>query len=119
MNKQKLLASVVILLLLSSNAFFIYSLLNIQKELAEKDAALEDYQSKEPVLEFTSLFIERVLKAEKEVDFDTRLDLENKVRDLEDAEILEQWNRFVNADDEIEAQAEVKDLLGMPLKKGR
>jgi len=119
MNKQKLFAAVIILLLLSSNAFFVYSLLKAQEELSENKAAMEDSRSKEPILEFTFLFIEKVLKAEGEVDFDTRLDLENKVRNLEDAEIFGQWNRFVNADNEIEAQAEVKNLLGMLLEKGK
>ncbi|MBU4332178.1 hypothetical protein KKD19_05955 [Patescibacteria group bacterium] len=52
-----------------------------------------------------------MLKAETEIDFETRLNLENAVRNLDDEEILSQWNKFVNSGNEIQAQVEVKNLL--------
>jgi len=55
--------------------------------------------------------IEKVLKAETEVDFETRLKLENAVRNLEDKEILARWSKFIESKTEAGAQEEVKNLL--------
>jgi hypothetical protein len=69
------------------------------------------------VVNFASLFVNRVLQADREVDFETRLMLENAVRELKDAEILEQWRRFVESGSEAEAQGEVKKLLALLIAK--
>lgn len=69
------------------------------------------------VVNFASLFVSRVLQADREVDFETRLMLENAVRELKDAEILEQWRRFVESGSEAEAQGEVKKLLALLIAK--
>ena len=113
MNKQKLLSLTIILVLFASNVFFAVTLVKTQNELSEAKQNLEENKTREPILKFTNLFIERILKAEGEVSFDTRLDLENAVRNLNDSEILNQWKKFVDAKDEIEAQREVKNLLGI------
>lgn len=68
-------------------------------------------------LNFLEIFIKQVLKSEKEVDFDSRLKLENAVRDLEDDKILSQWQSFVNSKDEVTAQNNVKDLLELLVVK--
>jgi hypothetical protein len=77
---------------------------------------LESQKTNEKVLDFTKLFIEKVLKAETEVDFETRLKLENAVRNLGDEEILTQWQKFTESKTEAEAQEEVKNLLEMLLE---
>ncbi len=69
------------------------------------------------VLNFIKFFIEKVLKAENEVDFETRLKLKNAVRNLSDEEILNQWNKFVESKTENEAQEEAKNLLEMLINK--
>ncbi|MFA4818009.1 MAG: hypothetical protein WC608_04795 [Parcubacteria group bacterium] len=69
------------------------------------------------VLAFANLFIEKVLQSGKEVDFETRLDLENSVRDLNDKEILAQWQKFTQAKDQAGAQNEVKNLLKLLVQK--
>lgn len=68
-------------------------------------------------MEFAKFFIEKFLKAETGVDFETRLKLENAVRDLKDEEILAQWQKFAESKTEIDAQAEVKNLLEMLIDK--
>ena len=66
---------------------------------------------------FGQLFIEKVLEAQGEVEFETRLELENAVRDLNDEELLNQWKLFVASGDETSAQKEVRNLLKMLMNK--
>jgi len=63
------------------------------------------------VVRFMDDFINLVLDAPGEVDFDTRLRLENEVRDTKDAEILAAWKAFTDSKTEDEAQDRVVDLL--------
>lgn len=109
----------LILLLLAGNVYLGFKYRSVQKELRQTQALLETQKTNDKVLEFTKLFIEKVLKAETEVDFETRLKLENVVRNLGDEEILEQWNKFVNSKTESEAQNQVKDLLELLVNKMR
>jgi hypothetical protein len=119
MNKSKVVSVLLILLLIATNVFTILSLIKSQKELKEMQSQLAETQDKNPILDFNKLFIEKVLKATDEVDFETRLDLENQVRNLNDSEVLEQWNKFVNAENQDVAQTEVKNLLEMLANKAR
>lgn len=63
------------------------------------------------------MFINDVLKSEGEVNFETRLKLENAVRNLQDEEILAQWQKFTNTQKEADAQTEVKVFLEMLVNK--
>lgn len=117
MNKQKVGAVIVILILIGSNVFFALKLSETQKELKKAKTDVEIMQAKLPVIEFNQLFVDRVLRAEGEVNFETRLELENKVRELDDAEILGKWKSFVDAKTQAEAQSQVKDLLGLLAKR--
>lgn len=116
MTKQKI-TLIIILVLLVGCIFFGFKYFSSQKELRQTQIALETQQTNEKVLEFTKLFIEKVLKTEIEVDFEMRLELENAVRNLGDEEILAQWNKFVDSKTEAEAQTEVKNLLEMLVNK--
>jgi len=62
-------------------------------------------------LEFNKQFIEEVLGGGKEVNFETRLKLENSVRALNDEEILSDWQKFTKSKDAAEAQTNVLILL--------
>ena len=113
MKKQKIILLVIILLLIASNVYFGFNYLNTQKELCQTKATLEAQATNEKVLDFTKLFITEVLKSETEIDFEARLKLENAVRNLDDEEILAQWQKFTESETETEAQEEVKNLLEM------
>lgn len=63
------------------------------------------------IVSFLKLFIEKILKGEKEVSFEDRLRLENAVRDLKDKNILSLWEGFTQAKTSEEAQLSLKDLL--------
>lgn len=108
---------ILVLILLAGNVFWGVKYFSLQKELQETQAGLETQKLNEKVLEFTKLFIEKVLKTETEIDFETRLKLENAVRNLDDEEILVQWQKFVDSRTEAEAQNEVKNLLEMLINK--
>jgi len=116
-KENKTILITVILLLIISNIFFGFKYLTVQKELQQTQAVLEAQKTNEKVLDFAKLFIEKVLKAKGEVDFETRLKLENAVREIRDKEILEKWQNFTNSQTEEEAQENVKDLLEILVDK--
>jgi len=117
MNKTKIIYAVILIALFISNLFFIIQYRTQKKELEEIKKPLEIRKINEKILNFTSLFIEKVLKAEGEVDFETRLKLENAVREINDQEILTEWQKFVDSKTESEAQQEVKNLLELLMNK--
>lgn len=116
MSKQKI-TLIIILILLLSNVYSGVKYFSVVKELRQTQTALETQKLNEKALEFTKLFIEKVLKAETEVDFETRLKLENAVRNLGDEEILARWSKFVESKTEAGVQEEVKNLLEMLINK--
>ena len=116
-QSKKAVFGLIILILLLTAFFFVSKYFSLQKELKETKTFLETQKINEKTLEFAKFFTKNVLKAEKEVDFETRLKLENAVRNLNDEEILSQWQKFTESQTEIEAQNNVKDLLEMLINK--
>jgi len=116
MSKPKIIL-ILVLVLLAGNIFLGVKYFSVVKELRQTQTALQTQTTNEKVLEFTKLFIEEVLKAETEVNFETRLKLETAVRNLGDEEILNQWQKFVDSKTEAGAQEEVKNLLEMLINK--
>lgn len=117
MNKFKITLIVFVLISLTGNILLGIKYSNSQRDLEEAEQSLETQQMNEKVLRFSKLFIGKVLKAEEEIGFEERLNLENAVRGLDDEAILTQWNKFVESKDEIEAQIEVKNLLELLVSK--
>ncbi|MFA4890708.1 MAG: hypothetical protein WC587_03770 [Candidatus Paceibacterota bacterium] len=117
MANQKTILIIIILFLLTGDVFLGVKYFAVQKEFRQTQSVLEIQKTNEKVLEFTKLFVEKVLKAETEVDFETRLKLENLVRNLSDEEILIQWQKFTESKTEVKAQEEVKNLLEMLVNK--
>jgi len=101
----------LIVVLVIGNIFFISKYLGLKTQLKEEQSKTEVQNLNGAILQFTQTFIEKVLDTDTEVDFETRLKLENAVRDLEDQEILAQWNKFVESETESDAQENVKNLL--------
>lgn len=69
------------------------------------------------IIDFGNQFVDEVLQANSEVDFDTRLKLENNVRDIGDNDILAEWQKFTESKTETDAQTETKNLLGLFFQK--
>jgi len=102
---------IIILVLFITTAFFGVRYFATNSKLRQADAIVNQKNVNEKVLTFSKLFIEKVLKSDKEVDFETRLQLENSVRDLDNPAVLAQWQKFTNSKTEAEAQIETKNLL--------
>src|SRR5258708_855034 len=117
MAKLKKILGIVFLLLIVSNGFFVWKNIELQKSSAAFKAQVAIQNSDTKILMFAQLFIDKVLRAKQDVSFDDRLKLETMVRDLNDVEILDQWNKFVNSKTEADAQDEVKNLLALLVQK--
>ncbi len=81
----------------------------------EQKVAAQEVNSK--TLLFTQLFMDKVLGGAKEVSFDDRLQLENAVRGLNDAEVFNSWQNFTKAKDSAEVQRDFYALFQLLLKK--
>lgn len=77
----------------------------------------EQQKGNDKVLAFTGMFVEDVLMANQEIDFDTRLSLETSVRALNDQQIFGQWQRFTKAVTKEDSSNEAKILLDLLVKK--
>jgi hypothetical protein len=116
-NSKRTIFILLLAVLMFGNIFFITKYFVVQTDLNQAQAAVETQKINASALRFTKLFIAKVLKAKSEVDFETRLNLENTVRDLKDPEILAQWQKFTDSQAESEAQQNVKDLLELLVNK--
>ena len=116
---NRLILLIVLGALLVGNVFFGLQYYRASAEARDLEARTQKAEINEKVLDFTSLFIDKVLRADSAVDFDTRLSLENAVRNLKDQEILTEWNAFVKSDSELGAQENVKELLSTLFSKIR
>lgn len=110
MNRQKTVLTIliIIIVLLAGDIFLGFRYFNIKKSV---ETTSQNQVFNDKILAFTQLFIDKVLKVNTEVDFETRLKLENSVRELDNKDILKQWQKFTASKTEIEAQTEVKNLL--------
>jgi len=111
MINQRLFCIIIIGVLIIGNVFFGLKYFYISKELQEIKLTQIKVELNQKVVNFTTLFIKKVLQTDKEVDFETRLSLENAVRDLKDEDIMAEWTNFIGSKTEIEAQNSVKKLL--------
>lgn len=100
-------------LFLAACAFLWVKNIKLEKENADLKSQRTYTTEQEKIVDFGNQFVDQVLKSNKEVDFDTRLKLENNVREVDDADILAQWQKFTESKNEAEAQNEVKNLLAL------
>ncbi len=103
-----LVAAVIIL---AGQCYIFYRDLQTQKDLNQT------YQYNEKILNFTKLFITKVIRAKADVSFEDRLQLENAVRDINDKAVFDQWQKFTEDKIETQAQEDVKILLELLVSK--
>ncbi len=116
MEQKKIFKIVLISILcvsLAANAALLFLGVKMYKELS---SARDSKQQNSKMLSFANIFIEKILLAESDIDFDTRLELETRVRSLNDSEILSQWQKFTKSDS-LNASREAKYLLNLLVKK--
>jgi len=116
LNQRFLVLTLIVILFVSTILLAGQYYVSLQDLRAQK-SLLQTYQHNEKILSFTKLFITKVLKAESEVTFEDRLQLENAVRDINNKSILDQWTKFTESKTEAQAQEEVKNLLELLINK--
>lgn len=72
---------------------------------------------RQKTIDFLKIFVAKILKAKGEVVFEDRLKLENAVRELGDAAVLGQWQKFVDSKESEVAQDNLKELLGLLVQR--
>jgi len=114
MLNKKVIWVPVICLSLAANALLGLLLVN---QIYANAKANQTHQLDLKTLSFTNLFIQKVLLSDQPVDFNTRLQLETMVRNLNDPDILAQWQAFTQSQDQTTASAQVKKLLYLLVSK--
>ena len=110
---KKFIFTILFIVLFLGNVGLMFLVFN-NTAAAKQESQAQQKNTK--ILAFTNLFIEKVLMSDQPVDFDTRLNLETMVRNLNDKEILDQWNAFTGASDNQTASIEAKKLLDLLVK---
>lgn len=87
---------------------------------ASRGRALEKFQNavsniehSKNIMAFQKLFVDKVLKSDGVVDYDTRRELEQAVGKTNDDAVITSWNAFILAKTETEGQMKVKELLSV------
>lgn len=119
MNRAKVIYSLVVVVLFAGMVFFALRCAASLSEVREAKALLERERTNSQMLDFTAMFIDKVVQSKEEVDFETRLALENKVRELNNQAVFDQWNKFTASKTEAAAQVEVKKLLLLLLSEAK
>ena len=116
-ENEKRFVAIFIVVLIIGNVVFAYNYFTSHKELEIIKSSQTKVELNQKIINFASMFIKKVLQADKEVDFETRLSLENAVRDLKDEEVMAEWQNFTASKTEADAQNSVKKLLGILITK--
>lgn len=115
--KKTILWLLVLIILVLGNLFLWVGYVASAKELKRLQQETSMYRVNTQVVNFLTLFIDKVLKTDKEVPFEDRLQLENAVRNINDQNILAKWEQFTGASTQDEIQEAVKNLLEALVKK--
>jgi hypothetical protein len=117
MNKKQIAVIILIVVLAASTAFLWFQNAALRNQLGVAQAAANKEALNDQIVAFTQQFIEKVLMAKQAVSFDDRLALETMVRNLNEPDILAQWENFVNSSSSADAQNQVKILLDLLVTK--
>ena len=75
------------------------------------NALSEKYSEDKKIDDFISLFVNNMLGTAKDISFDQRLGMENSVRAINNQAIFDQWTKFTNSANSIDAQTNAEALL--------
>jgi len=118
LDKTRLMANILMILLVGLNIFFsIQYTENIKAQDNESEKQIQEDGERLKVSRFLKLFIDKVLSTNGTISFDDRVSLESDIRRLEDPALLEQWEKFVNSTDSEVAQESAVKLMSMLVGK--
>ncbi|OGI94152.1 hypothetical protein A3A03_03255 [Candidatus Nomurabacteria bacterium RIFCSPLOWO2_01_FULL_40_18] len=83
------------------------------RELEKSQNAVSSIERSKNIMVFQKLFVDKVLKSDGMVDYDTRRELEQAVGKTNDDAVITAWNAFIVAKTEAEGQTKVKELLSV------
>lgn len=107
---------IIIIVLLLFNIFFAYKYFTLNKYFYQLTST-SNGQINEDVFNFIKFFINNVLKVDKEVSLELRIKMENDIKKINDPEITQRWENFVNSQTEDEAQRNIRELLKVLIEK--
>ncbi len=117
LNRKTVLPAIVVIVFVALIAGNIFLTVRYLKVESQYQACSQRHELNSRVIDFSKLFIEKVLKAKTAISFEDRLNLENAVRNLKDPAILAQWEKFTEVTTQEQAQEEVKNLLDLLVNK--
>jgi hypothetical protein len=104
---------IIILILLLCNILWLFAFASRGRELGQAQNSLAQVQENKNILAFQKLFVDKVLKADGVVDYDTRRLLDQSVGSTNNKPVIDAWNAFIAAKTEADAQNKVKNLLSV------
>ena len=116
-NKRTILLASAVTVLVLVFFYLGFQYFTQAKELKEIQGQIKIQQNNAKIISFLDLFIQKVLKSDKEISFEDRLKLENAIRAINDTELLSKWEQFTGGTNEAQIQQGVKDLLEALVKK--
>ena len=111
LNVKNVIIWAVLALLVFGNVMFAVSNYFQAQEIERLEQQVAVQQTNTDIVNFLNLFIKKVLKAQGEVPFEERLQLENAIRNIDAAELLATWEHFTESQTDNQVQNGVKDLL--------
>lgn len=117
LDRTRLMSNILMIVLLAGNIFFsIQYTENIKQQqlTQESDTSTMRIQASR----LLKSFIDVVLNTEGQaISYDDRILLENEVRQMKDADILKNWNIFVNSSDAKTAQQNAVSFMKLLANK--
>lgn len=114
MNKTSTILVIIIIILLFLNIFFGFKFFTTQKQLNNN---LSSDETAKKVAIFNKVFVDKVLRSQGEIVYEDRLKLENAAADTNNAQVIDQWHKFLDSQTEQEAQQRVVELLNIMANK--
>lgn len=107
------IALTLVIVIVASNIAWGIGYFKQKSVLRQTQNELKMSAQNKKIIAFQKLFVDKVLKSNGEVDFDTRVMLQNSVNDTRDKDIIAVWNSFLESKTEIDGQRRVKELLSL------
>lgn len=107
---------VALILALGVSAYFGFCYFLVNSQFEEVSSRSEQNAK---IAEFERFFVSKILRATGEVSYQDRLKLESSITAINDQEITDSWQKFLDSQTESEAQQNVFDLLELISSKIR
>lgn len=111
LDRTRIVSNILMIILVAGNIFFsIQYTESIKQQNSQKE---DNIGTNIQVSRFLKLFVDVVLNTEpgKTISYDQRVQLENDVRQIKDADIIKQWETFVASKDGKDAQKNAIALM--------